>query len=285
MISVIITAYNAEAFIRDAVQSMLRQTYLDLECVVIDDGSTDRTAQAVHQLSDPRLRIVESGRIGRGRALNLGLSKSSGSYVAIHDADDLSHPRRLEIGLAALEGRPDYGAVGQGTLGGSLILGANDGPVWPVVCANEVSFPVYDVSRSLIYLNPLGHSTLLLRREALEAIEGYDETRESLFDWDLLLRLVLAGYKLGRIIVPPLHAHRAHAGQFFERGNRRRYVHAAYEMQRKARRQLGGSPVLELAFLGMYGYRLLPERVRHGWRQLLDQGHGWHVRAGSGLPS
>jgi glycosyltransferase involved in cell wall biosynthesis len=99
MISVIITAYNAEAFIRDAVQSMLRQTYLDLECIVIDDGSTDRTAQAVHQLSDPRLRVVESERIGRGRALNLGLSKSSGSYVAIHDADDLSHARRLEIGL------------------------------------------------------------------------------------------------------------------------------------------------------------------------------------------
>jgi asparagine synthase (glutamine-hydrolysing) len=283
MISVIITAYNAEPFIASAVHSILQQTYTDLDCLVIDDGSTDRTVKVVEQIRDPRLRIIEAGRIGRGRALNLGLSESSSPYVAIQDADDLSHLRRLEIGLAALEGRPDYGAVGQGIMGEMLLIKELDVPVWSTISADKASFPVRDVSRSVVYCNPLGHSTLLLRREALETIGGYNE--EMLIeDWDLLLRLVLAGYKLGWMVVPPLHAHRVHPGQFFERGNRRRYVHAAYHLQRKARKELGRSPLLELAFLAMYGYRLLPERIRHGWRQLLGHTANAHPRSYQGLP-
>ena len=270
MISVIITAYNAEPFIASAVHSILQQTYTDLDCIVIDDGSTDRTVKVVEQIRDRRLRIIEAGRIGRGRALNLGLSESRSPYVAIQDADDLSHPRRLEIGLTALGSRPDYGAVGQGIMGETLMIKGMDVAVWPIISADKGSFPVRDVSRSVVYCNPLGHSTLLLRRDAIEAIGGYDDNRESLFDWDLLLRLALAGYKLGWIVVPPLHAHRIHPGQFLERGNRRRYVQAAYRLQRKARAELGRSPFLELVFLAMYGYRCLPERIRHGWRQLLD---------------
>ena len=284
MISVIITAYNAEAFIGDAVRSVLGQSYSDLECLVIDDGSTDGTVSTVQHIRDPRLRIIEAGRIGRGRALNLGLRASRGSYVAIQDADDLSHPRRLEIGLSALERQPGYGALGQGMLGDILMIRAREIPAWPPICADAAFFPVRDVSRSVVYFNPLGHSTLLLRREALEAIEGYNATRQSLFDWDLMLRLVLGGYKLGRIIVPPLHAHRIHSGQFFERGNRRRYVRAAYHLQREARKQLGGSLLLELAFLGMYGYRLLPERIRHGWRQFIDHTADAHPRSYQGSP-
>jgi teichuronic acid biosynthesis glycosyltransferase TuaG len=284
MISVVITAYNAERFIRDAVRSILGQTHADLECLVIDDGSTDGTLRTVREgVADPRLRVIEAGRIGRGRALNLGLRESRGRYIAIQDADDLSHPRRLEIELMALkQGGAGCGAVG--TRGLSLMILAERAttvtaaPGWPALAApsstatggiGDVPLALQDVSGSVVYYNPLAHSSLLLRREALDAVGGYDESRTSQYDYDLLIRLVAAGYRL--VLIPTvLHAHRIHPGQFFEQNERPRYVRAAYELQRAARRTLGRSWFLEPVFLGLYGYRLLPLRFRMAWRRVLQ---------------
>jgi glycosyltransferase involved in cell wall biosynthesis len=279
VISVVITAYNAEPFIRDAVRTILGQTHTDLECLVIDDGSTDGTLRTVHEgIADPRLRVIEASRIGRGRALNLGLRESRGRYIAIQDADDLSHPRRLEIERTALEqSGARCGAVGTG---GLLLMTAAEGattvtaaPAWPALAApssmaaggSHIPLALQDVSRSVVYYNPLGHSTLLLRREALERVRGYDESRTSHYDWDLLVRLVAAGYRLARIPVV-LHARRIHPRQFFEQNDRRRYIRAAYELQRAARRTLGRSWLLEPVFLGLFCYRLLPLRFRMAWR-------------------
>jgi teichuronic acid biosynthesis glycosyltransferase TuaG len=266
-ISVVVTAYNAEPFVGDAVRSVLGQTHADFECLVIDDGSTDGTLGAVRAIEDPRLRVIAAGRIGRGRALNLGLRESRGRYVAVQDADDLAHPRRLEIELAALDGRSDYGGVGTGAL---LLPSPSSPPVWPPTAAVEGggggSPPLRDVSRSVVYLNPLCHTSLLLRREALAAVNGYDEGRTSQYDWDLLIRLVAAGYRLGRLPVP-LAARRMHPRQFFERRNRWRYVRAGYGLQRAARRALGRSWLLEPVLLALCGYRLLPRGLRLGWRR------------------
>ena len=267
MISVVITAYNAEPFIRDAVRSVLGQTHADLECLVIDDGSVDGTPCALGGIADARLRVIEAGRIGRGRALNLGLRESRGRYIAIQDADDLAHPRRLEVELAAIEGRPDYGGVGTEP----LLLTGGSAPVWPAAAAGEDPSPLRDVSRSVVYLNPLCHSSLLLRREALEAVKGYSESRANLYDYDLLIRLVAAGYKLGKLPVP-LVARRIHPHQFFERRNRWRYIRAGYGLHRAARRALGRSWLLEPAFLALCGYRLLPRWFRLGWRSILRAG-------------
>ena len=111
MISVLMTSYNAEEYIADAVKSILAQTESDFECVVIDDGSTDDTIRIVEKFSDSRIRLIEAGRIGLARALNLGMRESRGEFIARHDADDLSHPRRFEIQKAAMQRFPDYSAV------------------------------------------------------------------------------------------------------------------------------------------------------------------------------
>src|SRR3990167_5479464 len=91
------TAYNAEKYIAQSVRSILRQSDADLECIVVDDGSTDCTHEIASGFKDKRVRSVKAGKVGRGRALNLGWRMAMGEYIAIQDADDISHQHRLQI--------------------------------------------------------------------------------------------------------------------------------------------------------------------------------------------
>ncbi len=257
MISVLITAYNAEPYIREAIGSVLSQTEKDIECVVVDDGSTDGTLRAARSLEDPRLRVIEGGRIGRGRALNLALAESRGEYVAILDADDLSHPRRLEIERRALEAAPGFAVVGTG----QILTGEGEAPDWPEAGGEDGPLPLREVSRDLVFINPLSHPTLLLRRAALEKVGGYDEARKDLFDWDLLIRLAAEGFGLGKLPVP-LGAKRIHPGQFFEGRRQLSYMIHCLQVQGQAVRALGRSPLLWITFPFIFLYRMLPRGLR-----------------------
>lgn len=262
-ISVVITAYNAAPFIRDAVRSVLDQTCQDFECLVVDDGSDDGTLQALREIPDPRLRVISQGRLGRGRALNLGLRESRGEYIAIQDADDLSHPRRLEIQLAAIERSPEYAVVGSA----HILMGEGGSPAWADAATGRAGIPMREVSGSLVFLNPLSHSALLMRRAALERVKGYDEKREDLFDYDLLIRLAAEGFKLGKLPVP-LAAKRIHPRQFFEGRNRVSYVLRGVRLQNEAVKALGRSPLLRLLFPFSFGYRMLPGGLRMWLRRV-----------------
>ena len=97
-ISVIMTVYNGEKFLREAIDSLLKQTFQEFELIIIDDGSTDSTLQIINSYHDPRIRLVENGENrGQSYSRNLGIQKSNGEYVAIMDADDIALPKRLEI--------------------------------------------------------------------------------------------------------------------------------------------------------------------------------------------
>ena len=78
-ISVLITVYNGMPYLRDAIEALLNQTYRNFEIVVVDDGSSDDTLLYLNGLSDERVKVVRGGRLGRGRALNLGLVHSAGN--------------------------------------------------------------------------------------------------------------------------------------------------------------------------------------------------------------
>lgn len=270
MISVLITAYNSAPFIGDAIRSIIGQAVDDIECVVVDDGSTDDTVRAIRAAGDSRVRLIEGGRIGRGRALNLALLRSRGELIAIQDADDLSHPRRLEIEREALAQHPEFAGVGTG----QILFEGDAAPSWPVWEAGSTPFPVRDTGRKLIFLNPVSHTTLLLRREALEAVGGYDESRKCLFDWDLLIRLAAAGRRVGRLPIP-LAAKRIHPAQFFEGGGRLEYMIDCFRLQGRAVRLLGRSPLFWTVFPLLFAYRMLPRRVRiEARRMAVFQGGG-----------
>lgn len=106
-VSVIIPAYNAEAFIADTVRSALDQTYRDLEVIVVDDGSADGTLKALEQFQG-RVRVHAQANGGVARARNAGVRLAAGSWIAFLDADDLWLPGKLERQEARLRDRPGF---------------------------------------------------------------------------------------------------------------------------------------------------------------------------------
>ena len=257
MISVLMTSYNAEEYIADAVKSILAQTESDFECVIIDDGSTDDTIRIVEKFSDSRIRLIEAGRIGLARALNLGMRESRGEFIARHDADDLSHPRRFEIQKAVMQRFPDYSAV----VSPLFAFHAEDVPHWPAFGSEEKKPSLRDVRRELMLFNPVVHTSLFVRGEAMQKIRGYDESRAGQLDWDLYVRLYENGMKLGALEVP-VAAKRIHARQFFERGARLRYVLDGVVLQNRAIRALGGGFPHRALLPLWFSYRMLPHKVR-----------------------
>ncbi len=102
-VSVVIAAYNAQDFIASSVSSALAQTHEDLEVIVVDDGSTDRTSQSVDAIADPRVRLVRQKNQGQSAALNRGVRESTGDYIKFLDADDWINPSHIAAQLSALE--------------------------------------------------------------------------------------------------------------------------------------------------------------------------------------
>src|SRR5690606_15977961 len=105
VVSVVVPAYNAEAYLGEALRSVLAQTYELLEVLVIDDGSQDRTADIVRELAmeDERVRLLQQSNSGVADARNLGIEHARGVYIAPLDADDLFYPQKLEAQVARME--------------------------------------------------------------------------------------------------------------------------------------------------------------------------------------
>lgn len=170
--SVVIPAYNAERFIERTLRSVLRQTYSNLQIIVVDDGSTDKTrviAEAA-AASDDRLRIISVPNGGVAKARNIGLSEAAGEFVAFLDADDLWHPTKIECQVAAMGGeRDDYQPAAVYTF--SRFIDSDDR-----VTGNgkRVVLSGYSFARHL-YACPVGNgSSILARREAALAVGGFD---------------------------------------------------------------------------------------------------------------
>ena len=107
-ISVIMPAYNAERYIREAIDSILRQTWSDFELIIIDDGSTDSTAAIIAGYTDNRIRFCPNAQnMGVAATLNRGLELACGAYVARMDADDISLPERFAKQAAYLDAHPN----------------------------------------------------------------------------------------------------------------------------------------------------------------------------------
>src|SRR5262249_35270201 len=112
-VTVVIPVYNREKYVRDAIDSILVQTFPDFELLVIDDGSTDRSREVVQSYHDPRIHLVCNGtNLGVPKTRNLGIQLARGEYLAFLDSDDWAYPERLGKQVAFLDSHPDYAAVG-----------------------------------------------------------------------------------------------------------------------------------------------------------------------------
>jgi cellulose synthase/poly-beta-1,6-N-acetylglucosamine synthase-like glycosyltransferase len=197
-VAVLLPARDAARTVRAAVESLLRQTWRDLEVVAVDDGSTDDTADRLERLAarDARVQVVRAPAEGIVAALHRALARSDAPWIARMDADDLAHPRRLERQLEALAADPALAAVGsQVRLFPRRVV--RPGMARYVDWLNGLTSKAL-VDRDLFVEAPLVHPAALIRREPLEAIGGW---REGPFpeDYDLWLRLVAAGGALSNL--------------------------------------------------------------------------------------
>lgn len=184
MVSILMSVYNGERFVRQAVESLLAQTYRDFELLIVDDASTDGTHEILEELTehDRRIRILtNSNNLGLTKSLNVALRQAQGDLIARMDADDIALPTRLEKQIAFLEGHPDIDVVGT-----AYEWIDEDGHA--IGRPNVITDP-NDIHRTLPRTNPLLHSSVVMRRPALDRASGYDESYRRAQDYDLWLRL------------------------------------------------------------------------------------------------
>lgn len=198
LISVILPAYNAAATLREAVASLLRQTFRDFEILLIDDGSEDDTGRIAQALAteDARVRPTPSPHAGLVSALNLGLSLAQGELIARMDADDLAHPDRFQRQTALLTERPDV-ALASCLIACFPVEGVREGFRIYADWLNRLIEPE-EIAREIFIESPLCHPSVMARRRDIAAVGGYQDHGWA-EDYDLWLRLHLAGKRFAKV--------------------------------------------------------------------------------------
>lgn len=189
-VSVLMTIFNASAYLKIAIDSILNQTFGDWELIAVENGSTDTSLSILYGYQDPRVRIFPLAQnIGRTPALRYAFGQARGNYIAILDADDISSPNRFFLQVRFLDRHAEVALVG------SWALYINEqGNVFdkfePPVNENEL----HD---SLGWTNPIVHSSAMFRKQLALEVGGYPED----ITWAQDLGLTLALARLGKIAV------------------------------------------------------------------------------------
>ena len=183
IVSVLLPAYNCPNYIREAVESILAQTFADFELIVLDDGSTDETPDIVRQYTDPRIRLLSHANMGLAGTLNRGIGLARGDYIARQDQDDRSFPERLSKQVAFLDAHPACALIGTWA------------EIWRETNKTERTHahPAGDAELKFLLLlnNPFVHSSVMIRKAALDRVGGYspDRTRQPPEDYELWSRI------------------------------------------------------------------------------------------------
>lgn len=204
--SVVIPAYNVSAYIADCVNSVLAQTETDFEVIVVDDGSTDDTAQIVSSFVDPRVHLVRRSNGGLATARNTGIRAAIGEFVAFLDADDRWCPEKLAAHRQALEQDPNASV----SYDWSVFIN-KQGERTGLSMAQTQKVITHE---ALLLKNYLGNgSTAVVRRSVLEQTGGFDESLRRFVDHELWVRLAFHGHHF-RLVPHQLTEYRIHPASF-----------------------------------------------------------------------
>lgn len=265
LVSVICTTRDASATIEMTLQSILQQTLRRWEMIVVDDGSSDRTPAIVEAYArrEPRIQLVPTPGLGRGRALNMAVSCARAGLVANIDADDLSHPRRLELQYETMMADPEITLLCTGV----LLIRRDERAVWPHFDANISHHGIVDVTADLVFGNPVMHASVMVRKADLLNVSGYAEDILSQFDYELWLRMAASGRRIHKLGLP-LAAKRLHDRQSFERRRRVRYLYSSARIQSEAIRVCGAPRHYIFLVWARFLFGLLPSGLRGALRDL-----------------
>ncbi|MBV8753423.1 MAG: glycosyltransferase [Hyphomicrobiales bacterium] len=204
-VSVVLPVYNGEAFLTEALNSILAQSFRDFELIAIDDGSSDASGEILARLAkaDSRVIVLVQENAGIIASLNRGLALARGEFIARMDADDVAHPERFARQVAFLDTRPDVAVVG-----------------CAVTLIDEIGKPIRDVdypgtpetvAAFLETGSALAHPAVMMRRDTVRAVGGYRAAYRHAEDYDLWLRLA-PRYPLANL-PDRLLRYRQHAGK------------------------------------------------------------------------
>ena len=175
--------YNGEAFISEAIDSILAQTFTDFNFYIVNDGSTDNTLEIIRQYNDEKIKILSlDNNYGISTALNEGIRIINEPYIARMDADDIAVPERLSLQVAFMDKNPKYVVCG----GNLKIIGKEE--IWRYPRLHE------DIVCTMLFNNATAHNTAMIRTKELNAMKSlYRPNFKGMEDYDLWYRLAYEG--------------------------------------------------------------------------------------------
>jgi glycosyltransferase involved in cell wall biosynthesis len=231
-VSILMTVYNGMPYLPLAVNSALGQSLRDVRFVIVNDGSTDDTANYLARITDPRVVVLYQTNQGTGAAANHGLAHCNTEFVARMDSDDISLPTRLATQLDFLRANPKVGLVGTQVApmgkkrsGGSLRLPLSHSDINSALLAGR---------------HGLAHSSIMFRTELLRRIGGYWSLR-MVDDWDMMLRMGEAAELAN--LDQLLHYYRVHPGSLNGSGMKRMRLSIDFACEVARRRRAGKPPI------------------------------------------
>lgn len=190
-VTVLMSVYNGEKYLNEAINSILNQTFEDFEFLIVNDGSTDKTGEILKSYNDLRIEIISNVKnIGLTKSLNKGLKLAKGKYIARQDGDDISLPDRIIKQVDFLDRNLDIAIVGT-----NYFRINEKGDIVQEINRKRKDI---DIKINLSKGNQLGHGTLMFRKDCVEKIGFYRETFKYAQDYDFVLRFS-DKYKLANI--------------------------------------------------------------------------------------
>jgi hypothetical protein len=201
VVSVILPVYNCAPYVKEAIDSILQQTFRDFELIIIDDASTDNTVAEIESIADSRIQLIRKPvNSGYTSSLNKGIEIAKGTYIARMDGDDKALPNRFEQQVALLEKHPDIVVCG----GAMQIMGTEERVVQPE------SHDAINVG--MLAICSMCHPTVMMRTSFIRnSGHAYNPDKEPAEDYDLWVHLLRTGKFYN--IQEPLLAYRVHGGQ------------------------------------------------------------------------
>ena len=185
LVSVVIPVHNGEKYIKESIDSCLEQTYKNIEVIVVDDKSEDRTLEILKGYGDKIKVIPIEKQNGLGNVINIGIRKAQGKYIARMDADDIMYPTRIEKQIEYLESNPNCVAIG----GQIDIIDGNSN----ITGHREYAIEDRDIKKNRFLFQPFAHPAVTLRKSTVEDIGLYPENMWKVEDVKFFLILSTKG--------------------------------------------------------------------------------------------
>jgi len=214
-VSVIIPCYNAEDFIKEAIESVLAQSFQDFEILVVDNNSKDNSKAIIESFTNKRVKYLRQEIQGEAAARNKGIEEASGEYIAFLDADDLWKANKLEEHIKVHDANPDYGL----SYSNCDYMLKDDGTLHTMIRLGFTGTVYYNLLAENFIITP---SSVVVKKSVLDEVGGFNNTYINGTDYDMWLRIAKKHKVI--FIKEPLSIYRQHDGQITHNTDTKRII-------------------------------------------------------------